>query len=236
MAQAGQQYFQKISGSQRKRSRTRALILDTAIAVFAEKGIASGSVAEIAEAAGLSNGAFYYHFKNKAALLIAAGGAVAATLVAAVDDAISGIELGPQRVAVATILFIRRGVADPSWGPLIIQALNEMGEFREQISRGIQKDVRIGIKQGLFDSRRSHALFELLLGIVATAMRAQIESQGKVDGASLAADAILRVLGLPPQEAASHVSKATRYIQSQGDDQTMGRRIIASAKNRTASG
>jgi AcrR family transcriptional regulator len=217
MSEATAQYFQEISGGERKRSRTRAFILDTAITIFAEKGFASGLIAEIAQAAGLSNGAFYYHFKDKTSLLETVGGAVAATLVAAVDDAISEIELGPQRVAVATMLFARRGVSEPSWGPLVIQALNEMGEFREQISRRIRKDVRIGIRQGFFSIKTSQPLFDLLLGIVATSMRSQIDSGGKVDGVALAADAILRVLGLSPDAAASEVKAAAGRLQRLGE-------------------
>lgn len=48
---------------------TRALILDTAEQVFRDKGVGHTTLAEIANAAGLSRGAIYWHFDNKAALL-----------------------------------------------------------------------------------------------------------------------------------------------------------------------
>lgn len=44
---------------------TRNLLLDTAELVFNEKGVSRTSLAEIAEAAGLTRGAIYWHFKNK---------------------------------------------------------------------------------------------------------------------------------------------------------------------------
>ena len=47
---------------------TRNLILDTAEAVFHEKGVAKTSLNEIAEKASLTRGAIYWHFKNKADL------------------------------------------------------------------------------------------------------------------------------------------------------------------------
>ncbi|MCP5276890.1 MAG: TetR family transcriptional regulator [Thiobacillus sp.] len=48
---------------------TRTLILDTAEQVFREKGVGHTTLAEIAAAAGLTRGAIYWHFDNKAALL-----------------------------------------------------------------------------------------------------------------------------------------------------------------------
>ncbi|AXK39179.1 TetR family transcriptional regulator [Crenobacter cavernae] len=48
--------------------QTRSLLLDTAEAVFWEKGVSRTSLADIAHAAGLTRGAIYWHFQNKADL------------------------------------------------------------------------------------------------------------------------------------------------------------------------
>ena len=47
---------------------TRSLILDTAELVFEQRGVPGTSLHEIARAAGLTRGAIYWHFKDKAAL------------------------------------------------------------------------------------------------------------------------------------------------------------------------
>lgn len=47
---------------------TRNLLLDAAERVFHEKGVSRTSLNDIAEAAGLTRGAIYWHFKNKADL------------------------------------------------------------------------------------------------------------------------------------------------------------------------
>ena len=44
---------------------TRARILDTAECVFQRKGVSATSLQEIAQAAGLTRGAIYWHFRNK---------------------------------------------------------------------------------------------------------------------------------------------------------------------------
>ncbi len=47
---------------------TRQHILDAALAHFSEHGVAATSLADIAPAAGVTRGAIYWHFKNKADL------------------------------------------------------------------------------------------------------------------------------------------------------------------------
>ena len=51
--------------------QTRKRVIDGAAAVFAEQGFERARVADIARAAGLSNGAMYNHFASKADLLAA---------------------------------------------------------------------------------------------------------------------------------------------------------------------
>lgn len=48
---------------------TRARILEAAINVFSAQGVSATSLADIANAAGVTRGAIYWHFKNKADLL-----------------------------------------------------------------------------------------------------------------------------------------------------------------------
>jgi TetR/AcrR family acrAB operon transcriptional repressor len=50
---------------------TRSRILDAAENVFYEKGVAQTSLAEVAEAANVTRGAIYWHFKNKSDLFVA---------------------------------------------------------------------------------------------------------------------------------------------------------------------
>ena len=47
---------------------TRSLILDTAELVFEQRGVSGTSLHEIARTAGLTRGAIYWHFKDKAAV------------------------------------------------------------------------------------------------------------------------------------------------------------------------
>lgn len=55
----------------RKATRTRAALLDAARTVFSEHGYASTSVGDIATVAGVSLGAFYQYFRDRADILAA---------------------------------------------------------------------------------------------------------------------------------------------------------------------
>ena len=50
---------------------TRELLLDAAERVFRERGVAGSTLAEVAAAAGVTRGAVYWHFHDKADLYAA---------------------------------------------------------------------------------------------------------------------------------------------------------------------
>jgi AcrR family transcriptional regulator len=54
----------------RRKEQTRRQLIQSALAVVAEKGFANASVTEIAERAGLTTGAIYSNFRSKEALLL----------------------------------------------------------------------------------------------------------------------------------------------------------------------
>ncbi|NQU05786.1 MAG: TetR family transcriptional regulator [Calditrichaeota bacterium] len=51
--------------TKKEAEQTRQDIIDAALVVFGNTGVEEATVNEIAEEAGVSRGAFYYHFKNK---------------------------------------------------------------------------------------------------------------------------------------------------------------------------
>ncbi|MFC9930858.1 ScbR family autoregulator-binding transcription factor [Streptomyces sp. NPDC127190] len=53
---------------QERAVRTRRAVLEAAAAVFAERGYAAATIAEILHRAGVTKGALYFHFDSKAAL------------------------------------------------------------------------------------------------------------------------------------------------------------------------
>ncbi len=78
-------------GLQTRSQQTQAKLLDAAAELFAAKGLAATTVADVAARAGCTTGALYHHFKDKQALLFAllqrTSEEYRATIQAAVDPA-----------------------------------------------------------------------------------------------------------------------------------------------------
>ncbi|MEO7938077.1 MAG: TetR family transcriptional regulator, partial [Burkholderiaceae bacterium] len=84
---------------------TRALILDTAEHVFQRRGVAATTLQQIAHAAGLTRGAIYWHFQNKADVFDAMLQRVALPLECSFD-------VGCASAAADPLGFLRRGFGD----------------------------------------------------------------------------------------------------------------------------
>jgi AcrR family transcriptional regulator len=88
------------SGRATSPAETRARLLEAAIEVFLENGYARTRVQDIARRAGLTTGAMYAHFKNKAALLSEAISVHGDIALNELVDAMGGDQHGPAALAV----------------------------------------------------------------------------------------------------------------------------------------
>jgi AcrR family transcriptional regulator len=71
---------------------TRAAIVESAIGLFASNGYAKTSIDAVAEAARVTKGGVYHHFKDKAELFEAAFVAMEQRLLAKVSEAATGVD------------------------------------------------------------------------------------------------------------------------------------------------
>lgn len=127
---------------------TRERILDAAITVFHERGVARPSLTEIAVLAGVTRGAVYGHFRNKADLFGALADRV--RLPGETFDAAGEQEL--QRNPLGTLrerwVFLFEEVArNPEWRRILeiifhrCELVAESGEIRERLLRGREEGI-----------------------------------------------------------------------------------------------
>ena len=94
--------------------KTRRALLDTARATFAAQGYVAASTEEIVRRAGVTRGALYYHFRDKAALFEAVFDEVRGEYLAALRTAMAAAEGDAwQRLMTGVDLFLG-GILDPT--------------------------------------------------------------------------------------------------------------------------
>lgn len=99
---------------------TRNAILDAAEFVFQERGVSHTSLAEVAKAAGVTRGAIYWHFANKADLYDAMIQRVFDPLEAKFDELRANTVGNPVDLLRAmTLYFIDRVASDPRYFRLV---------------------------------------------------------------------------------------------------------------------
>lgn len=151
-----------------RRARTREKLLDAALSLFAEAGVATTSIEAICERAGFTRGAFYSNFDDKAELL----------------DALATRE---QNAAIAQLRAAITAVA----GPCTCDDENDVttiGEIASTLLDSLTFDRRWGIVNSEMRvmALRDHALAEahrareeLLLGAIGEELTRLIESTGQ---------------------------------------------------------
>ena len=92
---------------------TRSRILDTAELVFEQRGVSGTSLNEIAKAAGLTRGAIYWHFQNKADLFNAMMDRATLPLEQADVAGFKDPDTTPQLICAGFVDVLRRVVSDP---------------------------------------------------------------------------------------------------------------------------
>jgi AcrR family transcriptional regulator len=98
-----------------KKAETRARLLQSAVTVFARKGMESASIDDVAAHAGYTKGAFYASFASKDDLFLALLDEHFADLLARLDRAISGDDDLVDQAREGAASFMRFVASDPDW-------------------------------------------------------------------------------------------------------------------------
>lgn len=155
---------------------TRSLILDTAERVFQRRGVSRTSLHEIAQAAGVTRGAIYWHFQNKAELFDAMMLRVTLPLECSLgrdgaQDASEPLALLRRGVADA----LRRTVRDPQLRR-VFEIASHKTEYVDELQ--LIRDRRIAFRETcLEDLERSFAA-AMKLGQIGRRVAANVAARG----------------------------------------------------------
>jgi TetR/AcrR family acrAB operon transcriptional repressor len=195
---------------------TRSRILDTAEQVFFEKGVSRTSLTDIAEAAGVTRGAIYWHFKNKGDLFEA----MLARIKLPMDEVISstfdvrepdplgrlrelvmmclaGTAANPQRARVIHILFFKCEFTDEMGGALS-RHQEAIHDAREKIAAGLRNAVDKGQLPASLDAGRAAIMLHAFIGGMLSDWLLNPEQLDLRDGAAVYVDALFDMVSRAP--------------------------------------
>ena len=144
-------YFQSKASLQSKKDRTRAAIIDSAINIIAKKGFQKSSIQEMAKNAGIANGTFYNHYKDRKSIFEDVANLIAVELVKVIEEDEVKTKKPVQKLINSTKQFIQRSVQVPEWGTIFLEAADFSVKLEKDIKgRYLIKDIKSGIKENLF--------------------------------------------------------------------------------------
>lgn len=184
-----------------KSARSRARLIDAALAVFARDGLEAASVNEIAREADMANGTFYLHFKDKEELTSVVALSVAAEIAREMDEAMADIDDAIERVSFGTRQFIHIASERLNWGWAFCRAFWVLPELRKEAGQYLRRDLERGVAQGVFSIRVDDFLVEMVGSLVNVALFARMNGTAGPEAGSKAAEMQLRMLGVDPERA-----------------------------------
>src|SRR5438132_848436 len=132
-------------GAQR-REKTRLRLLESALAVFTEKGPDVAVIDDFIAAAGVSRGTFYNHFKTTNELLLALATAMSDEVLQIVDPLVLQLEDPVQRFATGTRLYMQMALRYPLWGSFFTRVGTRIATRGQLIDIYLTRDLELAIK------------------------------------------------------------------------------------------
>lgn len=189
------------SRQQRRRLRTRALLIDAARRVMSEKGVDATSLRDIASAADLALGTFYNHFDSKDAVVDAIVDQAVERLGEGLDRLSAEMDDPAEVFAVSFRHTLRSVELDPVWGWFVVRVKRAGDKLGSHLGYRASRDLKRGIASGRFARTRLRPFLIAIQGMLESAMLAKLEGRSKRgDDTELTAYTLI-LLGVDADEA-----------------------------------
>jgi AcrR family transcriptional regulator len=190
------------------RERTRDLLLDAAVRVFARKGAGAAAIHEIAAEAGVANGTFYNYFRTREALLEATSLRLARGLHEAIAVSRAAVDDPAERLAIGCRRFVLQAERDPVWAAALLRVWHSTPTPSLTAADPLRADLRAGRRRGRFRYADETVALDLVQGTVLAAMRRVLDGRPAEAHAIAVAAALLRAFEMAPVEADAIASRA----------------------------
>jgi AcrR family transcriptional regulator len=185
----------------RRRERTRQQLTAAARDLITQKGVAGLRIADLTDTADVGRGSFYNHFESKEDLVDAVVKESLETLAQTILADIPA-DLDPAvRASYADRRFIGLARENPDFARLLVHLNRGDDLFTAATLPYARMTLAPGVESGRFDVPDLDVMLLMLAGGAFALIRAILDGDAPEDAEQSHAESILRLLGLPHDEA-----------------------------------
>jgi AcrR family transcriptional regulator len=189
------------SRQERRKETTRSQLIHAARALVIEKGVAALRIGEITDRADVGRGSFYNYFDTKEGLLAALAKETVEELADAVLAELPAHDDPAILASIADRRFIRLASSNPEFARLLVNLDQGDELFAAATAPYAATVLEVGVLSGRFNLPEPTVFFPMLAGSAFALIRAILAGNAPEDADQAHAEAILRLLGIPDDEA-----------------------------------
>jgi AcrR family transcriptional regulator len=197
-----------------RRERMRKRLIESAMIVFATRGVGASVIPEVVAAAEVSQGSFYNYFRTNEDLLAAVSNELSSEMIALIESVAGDIADPALKVASAIRCYLHLARSHRLLARFLAGAgLRLAGASKEARERSaaydfLPADLKAGQASGVFSAMPVDIAVDVVKGASLVAIDRMANVRTTKDYPDQIAAAILRALGLPSDEAARLTAQA----------------------------
>ncbi len=211
-----------------RRERMRARLVESAFAVFAERGVGASVIQEVIAAAGVSQGTFYNYFRTNEELLQAVTEELHGELVTLIESAVTGYVDPALRIASGVRMYLHKARAFPLFARFVVHTGLHLLSPNNPIYEYLPPHIEAGFASGRFKTMPMEVALDLIAGVALLAIARIAAGKAAPDYPELAVAALLRALGVTPAQAEKLVTRPLAALAGAVD--SLAKRATARAR------
>lgn len=187
--------------AQERRERMRQRLIESALLVFAEKGVDASVIDDVIAAANVSRGSFYNYFRTNTELLGAVGEQLGNEMMRVIEPLVGVIADPAARIATGLRLYLWLAQEYPLLGRFVSRAgLNALSP-NSLVFEYLPPHLAAGVVQGRFADMGIEVALDLIAGTMLLALYRISLGQSVPNYDARIVAAVMMGLGVPEQEA-----------------------------------
>jgi len=186
---------------QRKQQETRRRLVNAARSQLSSGGIESVTISSVTEGADVAQGTFYNYFDSRDAIVDAVIYESVERLGQRLDALTAGMPDAAEIYSFSLRHLMNTAVSDPVWGWVMIRLGIAHDTLLRTLGPRAARDLQIGVDSGRFTIPDVSLAAAMTFGALLSAMQEYLEGRDREASATLYAEYLLRMAGIPAPEA-----------------------------------